>query len=73
MKMLVGLTAIFGVRLFLTHVTQAYLEGAEAVNQEILIIPPKEFHFSPGELIKFLKPINGLVENRDYSARTFRS
>jgi len=55
-KILIGIAAIFGFRLFSTDVTQAYLQSAENLKRDIFIDPPEEFNLKPDELIKLLKP-----------------
>ena len=72
-KLLIGLAAVFGFRIFSTHVTQAYLQSAESLRRDIFIDPPKEFELCSDELIKLLNPLYGLYESGDYWGRTYRS
>ena len=71
-RMLIGIAAIFGFRLFSSDVTQAYLQSIEKLQRDIYIKPPKEFMLDPDQLLLLLKPLYGLAESGDYWGRTFR-
>jgi Reverse transcriptase (RNA-dependent DNA polymerase) len=69
-RVLVGLAAIFGVNLFSTDVTQAYLQSAEKLLRDVYIKPMREFSMGPGQLLKLLWPLYGLADSGDYWGRT---
>lgn len=57
---------------FSTDVIHAYLQSAYGPNKDIFINSPKEFNLKPDELIKLLKPLNGLAESGDHWGRKLR-
>ena len=71
-KILVGLAAVYGFRLFSTDVTQAYLQSTEKLMRDVYIKPSPEFKLSPNQLLKLLKPLYGLADSGDYWGRTLR-
>ena len=70
-RILVGLAAIFGFRLFSTDVTQAYLQSSSDLMREVYIKPGKEFNLRPNEILKLLRPLYGLADSGDYWGATF--
>ena len=70
-RILVGLAAIFGFRLFSTDVTQAYLQSSSDLMREVYIKPGKEFNLQPGEILKLLRPLYGLADSGDYWGATY--
>lgn len=72
-RLLVGLAAIFGFRLFSTDVTQAYLQSREKLLRDVYVKPSKEFELGPNQLLKLLKPLYGLADSGDYWGKTLRS
>ena len=70
-RILVGLAAIFGFRLFSTDVTQAYLQSAEKLMRDVYVKPNGEFELAPNQLLKLLKPLYGLADSGDYWGQTF--
>ena len=72
MKILVGLAAVYGFRLFSTDVTQAYLQSAEMLMRDVYIKPSAEFKLSPNRLLKLLKTLYGLADSGDYWGRNLR-
>lgn len=55
--MLIGLAAIFGLRLFSTDVTQAYFQSAENLMRDAYIEAPKEFELREDQILKLMKSI----------------
>ena len=71
-KILVGLAAVFGFRIFPADVTRAYLHSTEKLMRDVYIRPSAEFKLSPNRLLKLLKPLYGLADSGDYRERTLR-
>ena len=69
-KILVGISAIYGFRIFSIDVTQAYLQSSENLKREIYVKPSREFKLHDGELLKLRKPLYGLPDSGDYWGRT---
>jgi Reverse transcriptase (RNA-dependent DNA polymerase) len=65
-KLLIGLAAIFGYRIFSTDVTQAYLQSAEPLMRDVYIKPSAEFELNANQVLKFLRPLYGLADSGDY-------
>ena len=70
-RVLVGLAAIFGFRIFSTDVTQAYLQSAESLMRDLYVKPNGEFELGHNQLLKLLKPLYGLADGGDYWGKTF--
>eukprot|EP00171_Calliarthron_tuberculosum_P009450 IDg9450t1 len=69
-RMLIGLAAIFGFRLFSTDVTQAYLQSAENLMGDVFIKAPKEFELQGDQILKLMKPLYRLPDSGDYWGKT---
>ena len=69
---MIALAAIFGFRLFLTDISQSYLQSAEALIRDVYVKAPKELELGPDMLLKLLKPLYGLSKSGDYWGRTQR-
>jgi hypothetical protein len=54
MKLLIGLAALFGYRIFSTDVTQTYLQRAEPLMRDIYIKPSAEFELDAKQVLKLL-------------------
>ena len=70
-RIIVGLAAIFGFRLFSTDVTQAYLQSSTDLLRDVYMKPTKEFHLNENQILKLLKPLYGLPDSGDYWGKTF--
>jgi hypothetical protein len=69
-KLLIGLAAIFGNRIFPTGVTQAYLQSAEPLMRDVYIKPSAEFELNATQMLKLLRPLYGLADSGDYWGST---
>lgn len=72
-KVLIGLAAVFGFRLFSTDVTQAFLQSADELMCDVYIQPSKEFELNENQVLKLLKPLYGLADAGDYWGKTMSS
>jgi Reverse transcriptase (RNA-dependent DNA polymerase) len=71
-RLLVGLAAVFGFRLFSVDVTQAYLQSALKLMRDVYVTPTDKFELRPDQVLKLLKPLYGLSDSRDYWEATMR-
>jgi hypothetical protein len=69
-KLLIGLAAIFGYRIFSTDVTQAYLQSAEPLMSDVYIKALAEFELNANQVLKALRPLHGLSDLDDYWRNT---
>jgi Reverse transcriptase (RNA-dependent DNA polymerase) len=69
-KLLIGLAAIFGYRIFLTGVTQAYLQNAEPLMRDVNVKPSAEFELNADKVLKLLRPLYGIAYLGDYLGST---
>ena len=72
-KLLVGIAALFGFRLFSTDVTQAYLQSSEELSRDVYVKPSPEFNLDSNQLLKLLQPLYGLADSGDYWGRTLKN
>jgi Reverse transcriptase (RNA-dependent DNA polymerase) len=76
-KLLVAMAAIFGFRVFIHDVQQAYLQSADKQMRDLYISPSKEFKLGSDAVLKLLKPLYDLCDSGDYwskpSVTTFRT
>jgi Reverse transcriptase (RNA-dependent DNA polymerase) len=56
-KLLIGLAAIFGCRIFSTDVTQPYFQSAEPLMRDVYIKPSVEFELNANQVMKLLRPL----------------
>jgi Reverse transcriptase (RNA-dependent DNA polymerase) len=71
-RLLVGLAASFGFRLFSTDVTQAYLQSSENILKDVYVKPTKEFVLEPGKILKLRRPLYGLADSGDYWGKHYQ-
>jgi hypothetical protein len=69
-KLLIGLAANFGNRIFSTDVTQAYLQSAEPLMRDVYIKPSDECELNTNQVLKLLRPLYGLADSGDYWGST---
>jgi hypothetical protein len=69
-RILVGLAAIFGFRLFSTDVTQAYLQSSEPLRRDVFIKPASDFGLEENKMLKLIRPLYGLADSGDYWGKT---
>ena len=72
-RILVGLAAIFGFRLFSTDVTQAYLQSSEPLRRDVFIKPASEFGLEENKMLMLIRPLYGLADNGYYWGKTLSS
>lgn len=65
LRLILTLASIFGFYLYSIEVTQASLQSAAALHQNIFI-KPDVIELNPEELLQLTKPIYGLTESGDY-------
>jgi Reverse transcriptase (RNA-dependent DNA polymerase) len=65
-RLLVGLAAVFGFRLFSVDVTQAYLKSAFKLMPDVYVTPTDEFELRTDHVLKLLKPLYGLSDSGGY-------
>lgn len=70
-KILVGLAAAFGFRLFITDVCQAYLQSTDELLCDVYIEPGKDFEPGSQHICKLLRALYGLSDSGDYWGHTF--
>jgi Reverse transcriptase (RNA-dependent DNA polymerase) len=71
-RLLAGLTAVFGFRLFSVDVTKTYLQSAFKLMRDVHVTPTDEFELRPDQVLKLLKPLYGLSDSGDYWGATIR-
>jgi Reverse transcriptase (RNA-dependent DNA polymerase) len=69
-RLLVGLAAIFGFRIYTHDVQQAYLQSAENLLRDVYLKPPAVLNLGSDTILKLLRPLYGLCDAGDYWART---
>lgn len=71
-KILTGIVAIFGFRIFFSDVWQAHLQIAENLVHDVFNKPRKELCRKPNQLLQALKPLYGLDDSCNYWGRALR-
>jgi hypothetical protein len=69
-RLLVGLAATFGFRLFSTDVTQAYLQSSEPRRRDVVIKPAPDFGMDNGKMLELIKLLYGIADSGDYWGKT---
>jgi hypothetical protein len=65
-RLLVGLAAIFGFRLFSTDVTQDYLQSSKPLRRDVFIKASPDFGLTESDMIKLIRPLYGLADGGDH-------
>lgn len=70
-RLLIGVAAVFGFRVFSTDVKQAYLQSGTDLLRDVYIKPGTDFEIGPDKLLKLFRPLYGLADSGDYWGATF--
>lgn len=70
---LTGTAAIFGFRIFSTHVTEAYLQSNDDLVRDVYIKPAAELGISSVKMLKLLKPLYDLADSEYYCGKTLKN
>ncbi len=70
-RLLIALAAIMGFDVWTEYISQAYLQSASKLLQEVYLRPNKHLQAPVGYILKLLRPLYGLADSGDYWDATF--
>lgn len=63
---MLALASIFGFRLWLNEINNAYLQSSSNLLRDVYLKPGRELELPAGHLFKLLRPLCGLADSGDY-------